>query len=579
MLIMLSNSEIVEVLELTTKLMELHGIDPFRIRSFGAAAFNLDKYTDGTLGEMSLQELTTLQGVGKSMAGKILVIAETGHLPELDELMAKTPPGVLEMFNIKGIGPKKIAVIWKELGIDTIYDLEIACENGQVAQLKGFGTSTQQKILESITFLKNQAGKLRMDKAALLADELLNALRGHFERVELVGSMRRQMETVDVLEILIAGESPVWIQGELAKLPFLVQDRKLSSPFIWKGKAFDFDLKVHIYAVTAQDFVTQRFVLSASEGHLSAVDQGGRTLYKSARLQPFGKEEELYERSGLPYIVPEMREGLSEWDWSVNHSPEELVTWGDLRGILHNHSTYSDGKHSLEQMALFCRELGFNYLGIADHSQSAAYANGLKTEDVMRQHQEIDQLNSRFAAEAASVRPFRILKGIESDILGDGSLDYPDEVLATFDYIVASVHSNLSMTMDKATARLVRAIENPYTTILGHPTGRLLLSRSGYPVDYKTIIDACAERGVVIEINANPWRLDLDWRWISYCLEKNVMLAINPDAHETQGYFDMHYGVAVARKGGLVKGMTFNALSLEDMEAFLRNRKNKGGNI
>ncbi len=264
-----------------------------------------------------------------------------------------------------------------------------------------------------------------------------------------------------------------------------------------------------------------------------------------------------------------MREGGFEFDWIQKNKNEDLVTWESLKGILHNHSTYSDGQHSLEQMATYCKELGFEYLGIADHSQSATYASGLLITKVQQQHAEIEQLNKKLSLD----RPFKILKGIESDILGDGSLDYPDEVLASFDYIVASVHSNLTMNEARATERLVRAIENPYTTILGHPTGRLLLSRKGYPIDYKEVIDCCAANGVVIEINASPYRLDLDWRWIQYALERNVMLSINPDAHEMQGYHDMHYGVAVARKGGLTKNMTFNALSLVDMEAYLSKKK------
>jgi DNA polymerase (family X) len=253
-------------------------------------------------------------------------------------------------------------------------------------------------------------------------------------------------------------------------------------------------------------------------------------------------------------------------EWAKTHQNDELVTWDNLKGILHNHSTYSDGKHSLERMATFCKELGFEYLGIADHSKSAGYANGLSVERVFEQHREIEKLNQQLA-------PFKILKGIEADILGDGSLDYDNAVLATFDYVVASVHSNLTMNYDKAMSRLVRAIENPYTTILGHPTGRLLLSRDGYPIDHKLIIDACAANKVVIEINASPWRLDIDWRWIGYCLEKGVMLSINPDAHETDGYFDMHYGVAIGRKGGLTSNMTFNAMTLTDIEVYLKNKK------
>jgi DNA polymerase (family 10) len=264
-----------------------------------------------------------------------------------------------------------------------------------------------------------------------------------------------------------------------------------------------------------------------------------------------------------------MREGINEFEWIKKNKNEDLVTWESLKGILHNHSTYSDGQHSLEQMAIYCKELGFEYLGIADHSQSATYASGLLITKVQQQHAEIEQLNKKLSID----RPFKILKGIESDILGDGSLDYPDEILASFDYVVASVHSNLTMNQARATERLVRAIENPYTTILGHPTGRLLLSRQGYPIDYKEVIDCCAANGVVIEINASPYRLDLDWRWIEYSIDQNVMLSINPDAHEMQGYHDMHYGIAVARKGGLTKNMTFNAFDLVEMEAYLGSRK------
>jgi DNA polymerase (family 10) len=265
-----------------------------------------------------------------------------------------------------------------------------------------------------------------------------------------------------------------------------------------------------------------------------------------------------------------MREGEFEFDWIQKHNNDQLVTWDSLKGILHNHSTYSDGKNTLAEMANYCRELGFEYLGIADHSKTASYARGLNEVRVAEQHAEIDQLNAQYAL---GDKPFKILKGIESDILGDGSLDYDEEVLKNFDYIVASVHQNLKMTEEKAMYRLIKAIENPYTTILGHPTGRLLLSRAGYPVDHYKLIDACAANGVVIEINASPYRLDLDWRYIQYALEKNVKLSINPDAHEKEGYFDMHFGVANARKGGLTADMTFNALSLSEMEVYLSGRK------
>jgi DNA polymerase (family 10) len=270
---------------------------------------------------------------------------------------------------------------------------------------------------------------------------------------------------------------------------------------------------------------------------------------------------------GLPLIPEELREGLVEFDLVKSGKIEQLVTDKDLKGILHNHSTYSDGKHTLRQMAEHCRDLGYAYLGISDHSRTAFYAGGLEIERVQQQHLEIDLLNQELA-------PFRIFKGIESDILIDGSLDYPEEVLATFDFVVASIHSSLNMDVKKATQRLLKAIENPYTTILGHPTGRLLLRRGGYPIDHKVIIQACADHGVVIEINANPWRLDLDWRWVQEAMEKGVKLSINPDAHEMEGYADMRYGVIAGRKGGLTKDMTFNAFSLAEMETYLQQRKN-----
>ncbi len=335
-------------------------------------------------------------------------------------------------------------------------------------------------------------------------------------------------------------------------------------------------ISVEIRYVAENELLNKQFIYTANENHLKQRNENGVSLLSvglstglTEGLTQESAETAIYEKFGVPYIIPEMREGVNEFEWIKKNKNEDLVTWESLKGILHNHSTYSDGQHSLEQMATYCKELGFEYLGIADHSQSATYASGLLITKVQQQHAEIEQLNKKLSID----RPFKILKGIESDILGDGSLDYPDEVLASFDYIVASVHSNLTMNQARATERLVRAIENPYTTILGHPTGRLLLSRQGYPIDYKEVIDCCAANGVVIEINASPYRLDLDWRWIEYALDRNVMLSINPDAHEMQGYHDMHYGVAAARKGGLTKNMTFNALSLVEIEEYLGRRK------
>jgi DNA polymerase (family 10) len=567
----MSNGDIVDVLELTAKLLELHGADPFKIKSYSIAGFYIDKYKDAELKDLSIEQLVKIQGIGKSMAAKIVEIIRTGTFPDLEELLQKTPSGVLDMFQIKGIGPKKIALIWHELGIENLSDLEQACLNGEISKLKGFGGSIQQKIIDSLAFLKQQSGKLRMNVGGDLANRLVAYLKTQFAGVEVVGQVRQKAEIVEQITILVATNQPGAVQHFVSTIPELSYLPMKSSPFVWRGKEKETGVEVEIISTHPDRFINEYFIESSSPAHLGRTNSSGETLWKVAISGSFTDEKEIYTQSGLPYIVPEMREGLNEFEWAEKHTSDDLVTWDSLKGILHNHSTYSDGRHTLEQMAVHCKSLGFEYLGIADHSQTATYAQGLKVEDVLRQHAEIALLNERFASENAD-RPFKIIKGIESDILGDGSLDYPSEILATFDYIVASVHSNLSMTKEKATSRLIRAIENPFTTILGHPTGRLLLSREGYPIDHKAVIDACAAHQVVMEINASPWRLDMDWRWIDYCLERGVLLSINPDAHAMEGYLDMHYGVGVARKGGLTKEMTFNALSLAQIESYLKSR-------
>jgi DNA polymerase (family 10) len=305
---------------------------------------------------------------------------------------------------------------------------------------------------------------------------------------------------------------------------------------------------------------------TGSGNHLEKVVKEDRNLYQYLLDQPSARENEAYKAFDMPYVEPELREGTFELLFSEKNPAPELLEVEDLKGPLHNHSKYSDGKNTIRELAQYCIDRGYEYLGLSDHSKSAFYANGLREFDIIRQHKEIDELNKEFA-------PFRIFKGIESDILSDGSLDYDEDVLASFDFIVASIHSTLNMDIEKATKRLLKAIENPYTTILGHPTGRLLLKRQGYPVDHKKVIDACARHHVIIEINANPWRLDIDWRWVHYALEQKVLLSINPDAHELEGFEDMKYGVYVGRKGGLTKDMTFNTLSLNSMEQYFADRK------
>lgn len=562
----LTNGDIVDLFEQTARLMELHNEDPFRIKTISSAAFNIDKLKDD-ITQLPLSELTSIQGIGKSVAAKIREIVETGHFADLDELLSRTPEGVLAMFRIKGLGAKKIRVLWHELAIDNLRDLQMAAENGKVAKIKGFGEATQEKILASLEFLQSQAGKVRMDKAAMFAGLLRDTLTAHFPSVAISGQVRRQAQEVDTIQLLVETDDVIGAMNRIGQVPTLTRNDVDSSPFVWRGTMDGTDVGIEIKLVSTGKLARQLFVETAADAHLQQVGQNGMSLLQAALTAHDTTDEAIYERAGLPFVVPEMREDGFAFGWAARHHPDDLVTWDDLRGTLHNHSTWSDGKNSLAQMADYTRSLGLSYFGIADHSQTATYAQGLKPEQVAGQQLEIDALNAQYGPD------FRILKGIESDILGDGSLDYTPDVLATFDYVVASVHQTLTMSKEKATARLLRAIENPYTTILGHPTGRLLLSREGYPIDHKAIIDACAEHQVVIEINASPYRLDIDWRWIDYCQQQGVMLSINPDAHSTAGLLDMHYGVAVGRKGGLLKRMTFNALPLMEMVAWLKNRK------
>lgn len=557
---MLSNSEIADLFSLTAKLLELQNGDDRRIKTYANAAYIIERL-EPPIYEMTEKQMLEIQGIGKMLAKNIFQILQSNSFDELDELMVEIPAGVIEMFKVKGLGVKKIKLLWNELGIDSIESLKLACLNNQIATIKGFGAKTQESILLSIAFIEDQKGKLRMNKAHLLAEQIKEILEEEFKEVRFTGQIKRNDEVVNKLSFIVPSQNKLVIQN-----PLFVKNWKLSNPFRWVGNFDENETLIEI--IFTENTINDEFLYSASEAHLLEKNAENKTLYSLIKNQNFDSEEAIYTQFGSNFIVPEMRNGENEFEWSKNHSPDELVTWNDIKGTVHNHSTYSDGKHSLVQMAEKCIELGLEYFGIADHSQTATYAQGLSPDRVWQQHLEIDKLNAQFSG-------FKILKGIESDILIDGSLDYEPEILASFDYVVASVHQSLSMDIVKATDRILKAIQNPYTTILGHPTGRLLLAREGYPIDYKTIIDACAAFGVIMELNASPYRLDLDWRWFDYCMEKGVKISINPDAHEMNGLLDMHYGVKVARKGGLTQSMTFNALSLEEMTTFLKKRKQK----
>lgn len=547
--------------------MELHDENPFKIRSYQSALISLERI-DQDLMELSDEELSKLNGVGKSVVEVIQSLKATETFPLLVQLLEKTPTGILEVLQIKGLGPKKVKTLWEELGITSTHELMEACQSGKVAQIKGFGQKTQETIIQNLEFKASNTGKWLYADIESVINGLATSLQNLVGDAQLavVGDFARNMEIVATAEFLIGSDALPDVKTGLKVFEPIEWNWKLSGPNTWKGKLKELELNVTLHFCSALDFSWKKLALTASKAHLLSLVTETETVAEKLIKKDYDSEEAFFSQNQLQFIPSEMREGFGELEQARENKIPDLLKESDLRGILHNHSTYSDGKHSLRQMAEHCRAMGYEYLGISDHSQTAIYAGGLDVEKILKQHAEIDLLNKEMA-------PFKIFKGIESDILGDGSLDYSNDVLASFDFIVSSIHSILNMDIKRATDRLLRAIENPYTTILGHPTGRLLLRREGYPIDHKTIIDACATHKVVIEINANPWRLDLDWRWIRYAMEQGVKLSINPDAHEMEGYGDMKYGVLVGRKGGLTKEMTLNTLSGEEIAAYFAGRK------
>ena len=558
----MENKTIARSLRLLSQLMELHNENPFKIKSVANAAFKVDKLPFA-ISTKNQEEIEQIDGLGKSTAAKVWELLQTGTMTDLQNSLASTPEGIVEMLGIKGIGPKKIVVIWKDLGIENIGELYYACNENRLIEAKGFGLKTQEEIKKVIEFKMAAQGKFLYAQSETLVQNLSAELLLWLTQLEeaplfsVAGGYRRYNEIIEELDFIVGADNDLAVTEQLhlfASLPF-----EQSSPALFTAMS-PFGLKIQLHIFPKSEFYLHLFKLTGNETHVSQV-------LELAGEGPFVNEEDIYAKAGLSFVEPELREGLNEVELAKTGTLPKLITYEDLKGSLHNHSTWSDGVHTLEEMASYCKDnLKLEYLGICDHSKSAFYAKGLNEQRVYAQHQEIDALNQKLA-------PFRIFKGIESDILNDGSLDYSDEVLKTFDFVVASVHSNLRMDEEKATARLIRAIENPYTTILGHPTGRLLLSRKGYPVDYHKIIDACAANKVVIEINANPLRLDLDWRYHRYALEKGVLLSVNPDAHRMEGFRDMHYGVYVGRKGGLEAVYCLNTFNLAEISEYFSSRK------
>jgi DNA polymerase (family X) len=559
-----SNDYIVDILEQTAALSELHSADEFKIRSYNSLAFGIDKYTV-QLKDLSESEMAALPGLGKSNLQKVQEILNTGTLQYLEELRTSTPIGVQDMLQIKGLGPKKVKYLWQEAKIESLAVLLDMCHKNELIKHKGFGQKVQDSIKAAIEFYQSSEGGLLWAKAEQIVQKILPQLHQYFgdNNVQVTGTYRRQYEIVFYLSFAVIADVEK-IQASLAGDKNWFAKHILHDTNLYYNYG---DVEVVLYACTPQNFVERIIATTGSidfEQALSALPNC------KLAMQLCKSEVEVFEKLNLEFVHPAMRENAAIVELAANKKLPKLIQPADIRGVIHNHSTYSDGAASLLAMAEACIQRGYEYFVISDHSQYASYANGLSEERIIAQHQEIDVLNKELA-------PFKIFKSIECDILPDGQLDYDDEVLGTFDVVVASIHAVLNMDQEKATSRIISAIENPHTSILGHMTGRLLLQREGYPLDMKKVIDACAANDVAIELNASPKRLDIDWRWIHYALEKEILISINPDAHSTQGIDDIRYGVLAAQKAGLTASQCLSAYSLASFEDWISAQVDKRG--
>ncbi len=554
----IDNKTIAQAFRLLAELMELHGEDPYKIRAYQNAYTQLRRLSQ-PIAQMSDEELTKQRGVGKAIFAKIKELLATGTMHKLEEYLSMTPAGVVSLLQIKGLGPKKVRVLWSELGIESPGELLYAINENRLLELKGFGPKTQEAIRQQLVFWFHAQGKFHYATVALAWEAIQQALLRAFPEKQIAptGPFRRKCDVLDGLDLLIEGVPPTDAASWAAVAQTSSWKRQGNS---WHG-LWNESLPIRAHFCPSDCWGTCQVETTGDDLFVQALTQrlGGT-------LPPMPQEDALFARANIKPVPPELRHGKQFWPQAITGSLPHLIEVADIKGVIHAHSTWSDGIHSLQQMAEAARDKGFEYLVISDHSRSAFYANGLDLERVHQQWEEIEQLNEVLA-------PFKIYKSIESDILPDGSLDYPDEILAQFDLVIASVHSYLHMDEAKATQRLLRAIAHPATRILGHPSGRLLLSRPGYPLDYERIIAACAAHGVAIEINANPHRLDLEWRWIQPALAAGVLLSINPDAHSIEGIDDIRWGVASARKGGLTAIHCLSAFARSEFERWLQKER------
>lgn len=578
----MDKDRVASILDEIGTLLEVKGENAFRCQAYHTAARNISQL-ETDLGEIvHAGKLGEVPGIGETLREKITTLVTTGSLPFYDDLRAKTPPGLIQMLRIPGLGPKKVKALFDKLHIDDLDKLKAACETDAVAELKGFGAKTQAKILEGIQFLSQLGERVRLDQAWPIAMKLMDGLRDApgVIRMEVCGSLRRRRETINDIDILISAEDPRPIMERFVNLPGVAQvtghgDTKSSIvlPIMGAGgrRLINADLRV----VRDEQFPFALHHFTGSKEHNIAMRARAQArglkmneyeLAGADKSIPCRSEADIFKALGLAYIPPEMRENTGELEAAEKDQVPELVEAEAIKGVFHCHTKESDGTATLEEMVEAARAAGLKYLGIGDHSRSLTIANGLSPERVRRQQAAIDALN-------AELKGFRVFKGTECDILPDGQLDFDDELLATFDYVVASVHTHFSQTREEMTARIVKAVRHPLVTMLGHATGRLLLKRDAYAVDLEAVLQAAAEAGTMIEINAHPMRLDLDWVHCKRAKALGVKLVINPDAHATHEVAYFRWGVDVARRGWLTRADVFNTKTAAEVARELERRR------
>ncbi len=574
--------------EIATLLALKENSSVFEVRAYENAARAVSSL-DGDITQLVNEgKLKGTPGLGSTMIKRVEEAVKTGNIAFLDELRAETPAVKLEMMRIPGVGPKKINAIYDQLHVTTMSELEQACKDDKVAHLPGFGKKTQEKILQGIAFIAEHSNRFLYPIAEQEAERIRAALATlpQIVRMEVAGSLRRKRETVKDIDMVVSvaddadGGERRKIMDFFTSQPSVInitgKGETKSSVVLSSGIAMDlrvvadsqFPYTLHHFSGSREHHIPlRRRALSMG---MTINDYG---LFKQQNgkeeLVPCKDERDLYAALGLDYIVPELREDMGEIEAAARHQLPELVQESNLRGVLHAHSTWSDGKNSIREMAEACMARGYSYLGLTDHSKTAAYAGGLTEDTLRRQWDEIDQLNEEFGER------FHILKGSECDILRDGSLDYSDEVLKQLDFVVISIHSIFNLPPEEQTQRMLNAIANPYVDIVGHPTGRILLGRAGYTLDMEAVIEAAAKHGVCIEINADPSRLDLDWRLVRKARDKGIKVPIGPDAHTLAGIDNMRYGIGVARKGWLRASDVLNTMELQDVMKFFQKRRKK----